>query len=135
MPKRRRSNLRTVERLTHPATSAKSSPARSFKRISSPLMQRCAMPFTLMQLREGAVDVLRRGRWIDERGDTRTERTKRKGEEAAMKAHRMKGLVLLLSVVTLSALWAPGQAAAVDVPDQVLVWNQHAIDELFGTQG
>jgi len=50
----------------------------------------------------------------------------------------LRKLGLLLATATcIAALMMPavGQAAAVDVPDQVLVWNQHAIDELIGTQG
>jgi hypothetical protein len=44
----------------------------------------------------------------------------------------------MLTVVTVSALSLPATAlpvGAADVPDQVLAWNQHAINELIGTQG
>jgi hypothetical protein len=49
-----------------------------------------------------------------------------------------KKLGLLVAMATcIAALVVPtaGHAAAVDVPDQVLVWNQHAYDELIGSQG
>jgi hypothetical protein len=56
-----------------------------------------------------------------------------------MKAHRGTKLGLLfVTAVSLFAMSTPTTAAsasAVDVPDQVLAWNQHAIDELIGTQG
>jgi hypothetical protein len=45
--------------------------------------------------------------------------------------------LLVATATCIAALMVPaaGQAAAVDVPDQVLAWNQHAYDELIGTQG
>jgi hypothetical protein len=56
-----------------------------------------------------------------------------------MKAHRGTKLGLLfVTAVSLFAMSTPTtaeSASAVDVPDQVLAWNQHAIDELIGTQG
>jgi PAP2 superfamily len=56
-----------------------------------------------------------------------------------MKAHRGTKLGLLfVTAVSLFAMSTPTKAAstsAVDIPDQVLAWNQHAIDELIGTQG
>jgi PAP2 superfamily len=55
-----------------------------------------------------------------------------------MKAHRGTKLGLLfVTAVSLFAMSTPtaASASAVDVPDQVLAWNQHAIDELIGTQG
>src|SRR5215218_4704860 len=56
-----------------------------------------------------------------------------------MKAHRGTKLGLLfVTAVSLFAMSTPTTAASastVDVPDQVLAWNQHAIDELIGTQG
>jgi hypothetical protein len=55
-----------------------------------------------------------------------------------MKAHRGTKLGLLfVAAISLFAMSTPTTAASasVDVPDQVLAWNQHAIDELIGTQG
>jgi hypothetical protein len=44
---------------------------------------------------------------------------------------------LAATATCVAALMVPagGQAWALDVPDQVLAWNQHAIDELIATQG
>jgi hypothetical protein len=50
----------------------------------------------------------------------------------------MKLGLLFVTAVSLFAMLTPttgASASAVDVPDQVLAWNQHAIDELIGTQG
>jgi hypothetical protein len=55
-----------------------------------------------------------------------------------MNAGGRKKLGLLVATATcIAALVIPaaGQAAAAGAPDQVLAWNQHAIDELIGTQG
>jgi hypothetical protein len=50
-----------------------------------------------------------------------------------LRIHRLR-LVLIVALGT--TLFAPATPLyAADVPDQVLVWNQHAIDELIGTQG
>jgi hypothetical protein len=50
--------------------------------------------------------------------------------------HRRRGVTLVVGVFVLTtALMLPtsGTATAVDVPDQVLAWNQHAYDELIVT--
>jgi hypothetical protein len=55
-----------------------------------------------------------------------------------MNAGGRKKLGLLVATATcIAALVIPaaGQAAAAGAPDQVLAWNQHAYDELIGTQG
>jgi hypothetical protein len=53
-----------------------------------------------------------------------------------MRGLRIHRLRVVLTVVLGATLFAPATPLyAADVPDQVLVWNQHAIDELIGTQG
>jgi hypothetical protein len=53
-----------------------------------------------------------------------------------MSGLRIHGLRVVLTVVLGATLFAPATALyAADVSDQVLVWNQHAIDELIATQG
>jgi hypothetical protein len=44
---------------------------------------------------------------------------------------------VIATATCIAALMVPasGQAWALEVPDQVLVWNQHAIDEVIATQG
>jgi hypothetical protein len=54
-----------------------------------------------------------------------------------MNGHRIAKLFVTFTVAFGSAFVAPAPPLMADsqVPDQVLAWNQHAIDELIGTQG
>src|SRR5829696_1159846 len=58
-------------------------------------------------------------------------------EEASMNGHRIAKLFVTFTVAFGTAFVAPAPPLMADsqVPDQVLAWNQHAIDELIGTQG
>jgi hypothetical protein len=59
------------------------------------------------------------------------------GGETMNAGGRRKLGLLVTTATCIAALMVPaaGRAAVVDVPDQVLAWNQHAYDELIGTQG
>jgi hypothetical protein len=50
-----------------------------------------------------------------------------------MNRHRLRArlVVMLATILTVVGLQTSLPASAVDVPDQVLAWNQHAYDELF----
>src|SRR5215211_7735795 len=54
-----------------------------------------------------------------------------------MSGHRINGLGVILAAALWAAFLVPASplAAAEEVPDQVLAWNQHAYDELIVGQG
>ena len=64
-----------------------------------------------------------------------TWRSVAKGEETGMNGHRFRRLGAVAVLAMMLPLGVPASPpAAADVPDQVLVWNQHAYNELIGVK-
>jgi hypothetical protein len=71
---------------------------------------------------------------MDRSTGTRTG-THKGGSTVNTLGRKLRLVVTMATCIGALMVPAAGPAAAVDVPDQVLVWNQHAYDELIGTQG